>query len=224
MNILIIEDDTILAEGMAHTIQQMGNVATVVGDGLHARALVAGNDAFDLLILDIGLPNVDGLTLLRELRRDDRRTPVMLLTARDSVDDRIRGLDLGADDYLVKPVVLSEVAARVRALLRRSSLEHSHELLHGPIRMDTVARRLWVANETIEVTAREWMLLEYLLRRPERVVSKEQLCIAIFGPDEPSYNAVEVYISRLRTKFQGSGLLIRTVRGFGYMLADFKAA
>ena len=223
MNILIVEDDTILAEGMARTIEHMGNVATVVRDGLQARALIAASDTFDLIVLDIGLPGVDGLTLLRELRQADRRLPVMLLTARDSVDDRIRGLDLGADDYLVKPVVMSEMAARVRALLRRSTLEASNELLHGSLRMDTKARRLWLSGDEVEVTAREWMVLEYLLRRPERVVSKEQLRMAVFGDEEPGYNAVEVYISRLRTKFESDGLRIRTVRGFGYMLEDFCA-
>lgn len=223
MNILIVEDDAILAEGMARTVQHMGNVATVIRDGQRARALLASGDTFDLIVLDIGLPGIDGLTLLRELRQADRRLPVMLLTARDSVDDRIRGLDLGADDYLVKPVVLSEMAARIRALLRRSTLEASAELQHGSLRMDTKARRLWLSGDEVEVTAREWVVLEYLLRRPERVVSKEQLRMAVFGDEEPGYNAVEVYISRLRTKFENDGLRIRTVRGFGYMLEDFCA-
>ncbi len=224
MNILIVEDDAILAEGVARTVEHMGNVATVVRDGQQAHALLFGSDTFDLMVLDIGLPGIDGLTLLRELRQADLRMPVMLLTARDSIDDRIRGLDLGADDYLVKPVVLSEMAARIRALLRRSTLEASSELLHGALRMDTKAKRLWLSGDELEVTAREWLVLEYLLRRPERVVSKEQLRIAVFGDDEPGYNAVEVYISRLRTKFENAGLRIRTVRGFGYMLEDFKAA
>ncbi|MEO8938713.1 MAG: response regulator [Burkholderiaceae bacterium] len=221
MNILIVEDDVILAEGMARTIAHMGNVATVVRDGLQARSLILGGDTFDLMVLDIGLPGIDGLTLLRELRQTDHRMPVMLLTARDSVDDRIRGLDLGADDYLVKPVVLSEMAAHIRALLRRSTLEATSELLHGALRMDTKSKRLWLSSEEVEVTAREWVVLEYLLRRPERVVSKDQLRIAVFGNEEPGYNAVEVCISRLRTKFEGDGLRIRTVRGFGYMLEDF---
>jgi two-component system OmpR family response regulator len=224
VNILIVEDDAILAEGVARTVEHMGNVATVVRDGQQAHALLFGSDTFDLMVLDIGLPGIDGLTLLRELRQADLRMPVMLLTARDSIDDRIRGLDLGADDYLVKPVVLSEMAARIRALLRRSTLEASSELLHGALRMDTKAKRLWLSGDELEVTAREWLVLEYLLRRPERVVSKEQLRIAVFGDDEPGYNAVEVYISRLRTKFENAGLRIRTVRGFGYMLEDFKAA
>ncbi len=224
MNILIVEDDAILAEGVARTVEHMGGVATVVRDGLQAHALLFGGDTFDLMVLDVGLPGIDGLTLLRELRSADRHMPVMLLTARDSIDDRIRGLDLGADDYLVKPVVLSELAARLRALLRRSMLEVSSELVHGALRMDAKARRLWLRGHEVEVTAREWLVLEYLLRRPERVVSKDQLRIAVFGDDEPGYNAVEVYISRLRTKFENAGLRIRTVRGFGYMLEDFKGA
>jgi DNA-binding response OmpR family regulator len=224
MNILIVEDDAILAESMARTVQHMSHVATVMRDGRQARGTLLGGDHFDLVILDIGLPGVDGLSLLRELRPADRHIPVMLVTARDSIDDRIRGLDLGADDYLVKPVVLSEMAARVRALLRRSALERSQELHHGALRMDTTAKRLWVSGSEVPVTAREWVMLEYLLRRPERVVSKSQLQVAVFGNDEPAYNAVEVYISRLRTKFERAGLRIRTVRGFGYMLEDFQPA
>jgi len=224
VNILIAEDDAILAEGVARTVEHLGNVATVVRDGVQAQQLLASNDTFDLVVLDIGLPGVDGLTLLRELRAVNRRLPVMLLTARDSIDDRIRGLDLGADDYLVKPVVMSEMAARVRALLRRSTLEATSELLHGSLRMDTKARRLWLSGDEVEVTAREWLLLEFLLRRPERVVSKEQLRIAVFGDEEPGYNAVEVYISRLRTKFETDGLRIRTVRGVGDMLEDYRTA
>ena len=223
-HILVVEDDAILAEGVARTVEHMGGVATVVRDGQQAHALLFGGDTFDLMVLDIGLPGIDGLTLLRELRSADRHMPVMLLTARDSIDDRIRGLDLGADDYLVKPVVLSEMAARLRALLRRSTLEVVSELVHGSLRMDAKARRLWLRGEEVEVTAREWLVLEYLLRRPERVVSKEQLRIAVFGDDEPGYNAVEVYISRLRAKFEHAGLRIRTVRGFGYMLEDFASA
>lgn len=223
MNILVVEDDVILAEGVSRAIEHMGDNATVVRDGTQAHALLRAGDPFDLMVLDIGLPGMDGLTLLRELRQSDRRMPVMLLTARDSIDDRIRGLDLGADDYLIKPVVLSEMAARIRALLRRSSLEASRELMHGALRMDTKAKRLWLSGEEVEVTAREWVVLEYLLRRPERVISKEQLRIAVFGDDEPAYNAVEVYISRLRAKFEKDGLRIRTVRGFGYMLEDFRA-
>jgi two-component system OmpR family response regulator len=223
MNLLVVEDDVILAEGVARAIEHMGHVATVVRDGAQAHELLLAGDPFDLVVLDIGLPTVDGLTLLRELRRSDRRTPVMLLTARDSIDDRIRGLDLGADDYLVKPVVMSEMAARIRALLRRSTLEGSSELLHGALRMDTKAKRLWLSGDEVEVTAREWLVLEYLLRRPERVVSKDQLRIAVFGDEEPAYNAIEVYISRLRAKFEADGLRIRTVRGFGYMLEDFRA-
>ena len=222
MNILIVEDDAILAESVARAVQHMSHVATVVRDGRQARAILLAGD-FDLIILDIGLPGIDGLSLLRELRPADRRIPVMLVTARDSIDDRIHGLDLGADDYLVKPVVLSELAARVRALLRRSTLEGSQELSHGGLRMDTSAKRLWLSGSEVVVTAREWALLEYLLRRPERVISKDQLRVAVFGDEEPGYNAVEVYISRLRTKFERDGLRIRTVRGFGYMLEDFKA-
>ena len=121
MHVLIVEDDSILAEGIERVVLQMGHSPLVVGHGSQAHALLLGGDSFDLVLLDIGLPEIDGLTLLRELRSADRRMPVLLLTARDSLDDRIRGLDFGADDYLVKPVALSKLAARIRALLRRSN-------------------------------------------------------------------------------------------------------
>lgn len=221
MRILIVEDDAILADGVARTIQQMGFRPTVTSDGTRASELLS-EEAFDLVLLDIGLPGVDGLTLLRRLRDGDSRTPVMLLTARDGIDDRIRGLDLGADDYLVKPVILSELAARVRARLRRVQLETSDELLHGPLRMDTRTRRAWLGAEVLALTSREWEVLEYLLRRPERVVSKEQIQSLVIGRDEPNYNAVEVYVSRLRAKLEPAGVRIRTVRGFGYMLDDYR--
>ena len=220
MNILIVEDDVILSEGIARTMQRMGHATTVVHDGARARRLLDGPDGFGLVLLDIGLPGIDGIGLLQALRLDRPGLPVVLLTARNALEDRIRGLDLGADDYLVKPVALAELAARVRALVRRSSLEASEVLTHGAIRMETASRRLYVDDAEIEVTGTEWRLLEYLLRRPERVVSKQQLLVAGFGDDDPGYNAVEVYISRLRAKFEASGLRIRTVRGFGYMVED----
>jgi two-component system OmpR family response regulator len=219
MRVLIVEDDEVLADGVSSVIEQLGHETVIVRDGLEASRLVEG-ETFTLVLLDIGVPGIDGLEVLRRLRRQDALTPVMLLTARDGIGDRITGLDLGADDYLVKPVALRELAARVRAMLRRAQVSISSELSHGPLKLDTASRRATLAGNVLELTAREWHILEYLMRRPERVVSKEQIYTAAIGDGESQYNAVEVYISRLRSKLDPAGVKIRTVRGFGYMLED----
>ena len=219
MRVLIVEDDEVLADGVSSVIEQLGHETVIVRDGLEASRLVEG-ETFTLVLLDIGVPGIDGLEVLRRLRRQDALTPVMLLTARDGIGDRITGLDLGADDYLVKPVALRELAARVRAMLRRVQVSISSELSHGPLKLDTASRRATLAGNVLELTAREWHILEYLMRRPERVVSKEQIYTAAIGDGESQYNAVEVYISRLRSKLDPAGVKIRTVRGFGYMLED----
>jgi two-component system OmpR family response regulator len=219
MRVLIVEDDEVLAVGVSSVIEQLGHETVIVRDGLEASRLVEA-ETFTLVLLDIGVPGIDGLEVLRRLRRQDALTPVMLLTARDGIGDRITGLDLGADDYLVKPVALRELAARIRAMLRRVKVSISSELSHGPLRLDTASRRATLAGGVLELTAREWHILEYLMRRPERVVSKEQIYTAAIGDGESQYNAVEVYISRLRSKLEPAGVKIRTVRGFGYMLED----
>jgi len=219
LRVLIVEDDAVLADGVASVIEQLGHDTVIVRDGFEACRLIEG-ETFILVLIDIGLPDVDGLEVLRRLRQQDALTPVMLLTARDGIGDRISGLDLGADDYVVKPVSLRELAARVRAMLRRAQVSISSELVHGPLRLDTTSRRATLAGTAIDLTAREWHIIEYLMRRPERVVSKEQIYAAAIGDGEAQYNAVEVYISRLRSKLEAAGIRIRTVRGFGYMLED----
>jgi DNA-binding response OmpR family regulator len=221
MLVLIVEDDPVLADGMAAALRPLGLQPVLLHDGAQAAQVLA-RERFGLVILDIGLPGVGGLSLLRRLRQADSHTPVLLVTARDSAADRIGGLDLGADDYLVKPVLLPELAARVRALLRRLKLQSSEMLAHGPLRLDTRARRAWLHDAPLDLTMKEWQLIEYLLRRPETVVSKAQLHEAMAGDEEATYNTVEVYVSRLRSKLEDSGIRIRTVRGFGYMLRDWQ--
>ena len=149
--------------------------------------------------------------------------PVLLLTARDAVDDRVHGLDLGADDYVAKPFAMSELAARVRALIRRSQAQAGPRVVHGPLLLDTVARRAFLNGKPLELSGREWAVLEVLLARVERVVSKDAIIQAVANwGDELSLNAIEVYVSRLRAKLEPAGISIRTVRGFGYMLEEHK--
>jgi two-component system OmpR family response regulator len=187
----------------------------------------ASHEKFDLVILDIGLPQMDGFEVLRRLRAtaSDKTgpTPVLVLTARDAVEDRVRGLDLGADDYMVKPFAMPELTARVRALLRRSQAHGGPRIAHGPLTLDTVARRAFLRNEPLELAAREWAVLEVLLAKVEKIVSKEAIIQAVAGwGDDLSPNAIEVYVSRLRSKLEPAGIKIRTVRGFGYMLEEHK--
>jgi len=160
--------------------------------------------------------------VLRRLREGAQRMPVLVLTARDTVDDRVHGLDLGADDYMAKPFAMPELAARVRALIRRSQAQTGPRVVHGPLMLDTVARRAFLRGAPLDLAAREWAVLEVLLARVERIVSKESIiqAVASWG-DELSPNAIEVYVSRLRGKLEPAGIRIRTVRGFGYMLEEY---
>src|SRR5436190_12094041 len=229
MRILIVEDDPSLASGLGRILEAEGYAVDVTSRGEQA-VLAAGQERFDLVILDIGLPQMDGFEVLRRLRggsgtagAQSGPTPVLVLTARDAVDDRVRGLDLGADDYMVKPFAMPELTARVRALLRRSQSHGGPRIVHGPLALDTVARRAFIRNEPLELAAREWAVLEVLLGKVEKIVSKEAIIQAVAGwGDDLSPNAIEVYVSRLRSKLEPAGIKIRTVRGFGYMLEEFK--
>jgi two-component system, OmpR family, response regulator len=222
MRILIVEDDAALARGVARILDSEGYAVDVVERGEQA-VLAAAQEHFDLLILDIGLPGMDGFEVLRRLRAKAERIPVLLLTARDAVDDRVHGLDLGADDYVAKPFAMSELAARVRALMRRSQAQAGPNVVHGPLLLDTAARRAFLNGSPLELAGREWAVLEVLLARVERVVSKDAIIQAVANwGDELSSNAIEVYVSRLRAKLEPAGISIRTVRGFGYMLEDYK--
>ncbi|HEX7983200.1 MAG TPA: response regulator transcription factor [Duganella sp.] len=218
MHVLVVEDDAVLADGLSRVLGGHGMVVEVVGDGARADALLQRAGGAEVVVLDIGLPGVDGFEVVRRLRARGSLVPVLLLTARDAVEDRVRGLELGADDYLVKPFATAELVARLRALARRNTPKPT-VLALGELALDLTARRARVRGNTVELSAREWAVLEYLLQHGARVVSKQQIIEAILPwGDDLTLNAVEVYISRLRLKIADAGVSIRTIRGFGYML------
>ena len=215
MRILIVEDDVPLASGIARILEGEGHAEDVMAKGEQA-VLGARQERFDMVILDVGLPGIDGFEVLRRLRGAGDRTPVLVLTARDALDDRVHGLDLGADDYMAKPFEMAELTARVRALVRRSQAQTGPKIVHGPLVLDTLARRAQLAGMPLDLAAREWAVLEVLLARVEKIVSKEAIiqAVASWG-EELTPNAIEVYVSRLRAKLDIAGVKIRTVRGFG---------
>ena len=223
MHILLVEDDAVLADGLTRTLQAQGMQVEIARDGLQADALLQRNPPL-VAVLDIGLPGIDGFEVVRRLRARGDATPVLLLTARDAVEDRVRGLETGADDYLVKPFATPELVARIRALARRNAPKSS-VLALGNLVLDSGARRARVGERGLELSVREWAVLEYLLQQAGRVVSKQQIIdtIAPWGEDL-TLNAVEVYVSRLRLKLEGAGLALRTIRGFGYLLEAAPAA
>jgi DNA-binding response OmpR family regulator len=218
VRLLLVEDDPALADSTVRALQSQGWAVDWSTRGEPVAQSVQ-KDAYDLVILDIGLAGIDGFETLRRLRAQGSATPVLMLTARDAVEDRVRGLEGGADDYLVKPFALAELVARIRVLTRRAQARTEDTLALGALRMDLQARRVFVGAQALEVSAREWSVLEFLLGRVGKVVAKEQILQAIAGWDESlSENAIEVYVSRLRAKIEPAGLRIRTVRGFGYLL------
>lgn len=217
MRILIAEDDEALADALTRLLHRSGYAVGWVKTGPEADAWLA-TESCDLLILDLGLPRMDGTEVLRRLRRRNQAVPVLILTARDAIEERVQGLDLGADDYVIKPIALQELEARVRALLRRGQ-SRSPQLRHGPLVLDTVARRAWLDEQPLELSRREIQLLEYLLSRIGRIVSKEDLVRTLGGWDlDLTPNAVEKLVSRLRAKLETGGVRIRAVRGLGYFL------
>lgn len=218
MRILIVEDDPALADGLSHSLQQSSYAVDWANNGEQAQHMLQ-DAVYDLTILDLGLPKLDGTEVLRRLRRRGGKTPVLILTARDSIEDRVQGLDIGADDYMTKPFNLVELEARIRALIRRGQLGSNVPLTCGRLLFDTHARRAYLEAIPLDLSARELGVLEVLMLRQDKVVNKEQIMEALCNWDEDlGENAIEVYIHRLRKKLENSGVHIRTIRGLGYLL------
>ena len=218
MRVLIVEDDPLLADGLTRSLRQSDFAVDCVSDGEKADHVLAAQH-YDLVILDLGLPKIDGFEVLKRLRRRGVTVPVLVLTARDALAARVKGLDLGADDYLTKPFDLPELEARARALIRRGQSGGSSLLTHGPLTLDTSGRRATLAGVALELSARELGVLEVLMLRSGRVVNKDQLAEQLYSwDDEVGSNAIEVYVHRLRKKLEPAGVAIRTIRGLGYLL------
>lgn len=217
MRILIAEDDAIIADGLARSLRQTGYAVDWAPNGLEAdTAMVTAT--YDLLILDLGLPKLPGLEVLKRLRARNSQLPVLILTALDGTGDRVKGLDLGADDYMAKPFELAELEARVRALTRRSA-GVAPVIQCGALTYDQVGRVACINELALDLSAREIGLLEVLISRMGRLVSKDQLVDHLCGwGEEVSHNAIEVYVHRLRKKLEAGGVKIATVRGLGYCL------
>ena len=218
MRILLVEDDRRLSQALQRGLAEEGYHVDAVYDG--PAALAAGTlNTYDAMLLDLRLPGQDGLTVCRELRRRKIRVPIIVVTALGAVDERIAGLDAGADDYLVKPFAFGELLARLRAVLRRDSETRSSSLIAGPIRLDLQTHQVWYANDPVDLTATELRLLEYLLTHPGMVLSRTQLEERVWKDElEINSNVVDVYIRRVRRKLDPAGAIIQTVRGMGYRL------
>ncbi len=218
MRILLVEDTVDVGEAIVARFERIGHTVDWEKDGSVADEVLEVQ-AYDLLILDVNLPVLDGFTILKRLRQRKTKTPVLVLTARSQVDDRVDALDLGADDYLVKPFDFRELEARARALLRRSAGESTNQLVCGQVTIDRGSRAVAINGIPMDLTRRELTLLEILAARPGRIFGKDELVDQLFGfDDEPSSNAVEQYVARLRKKLAGSGAEIRTLRGLGYQI------
>jgi two-component system, OmpR family, response regulator len=218
VRILIAEDDAALAEALQFSLKQAGYVVDWVNNGVVADEALK-EDVFALLILDLGLPKIDGFEVLRRLRRRNPALPVLILSGREKPEEKVLGLDLGADDYLVKPFSLNELQARVRALLRRGQGNATPAVTYGSLSFDTVSRVASVEGHALTLSIQETGVLETLLRRFGRVVSKEQLVEQLYNYDrEVSQNAIEVYVHRLRKKLAATGVTVRTMYGRGYLL------
>lgn len=218
MRLLLVEDDVMVASGIKLGLCNAGYAVDWVGSAERALEAVQGN-TFDAAVVDIGLPHMNGLALTQALRQAGCTFPVLILTARDALQDRVQGLDLGADDYMLKPFELPELLARLRALLRRSQAATSAVLAFGPVEMDTAQRRVSAGGQPMDLGPREWTVLEYLLLEAPKPAAKDKLLAALTGWDkEITPNAIEVYISRLRGKLEPHGVALRAIRGFGYRL------
>ena len=222
MRLLVVEDEGGIAGALRQGLGESGYAVDLTRDGVEGReyALAA---SYDVILLDILLPKLDGLSLLRELRRRGLTTPILLLTARDAIDDRVAGLDAGADDYLVKPFSFSELLARIRALLRRPVLSAANRLATGDIAMDLGARTVMRSGQAVTLTPREFAVLEYLLRHPGQALSRSQIAERVWSWEfHGETNIVDVYIGYLRRKLDADGApsVIETLRGYGYRLRE----
>ena len=218
VRVLLVEDDAMLADGLIRSLKQADYTADWIADGEEAESILRLQE-FDLVVLDLTLPHLDGLEILRLLRSRKVPVPVLIITARSEVDDRIKGLDLGADDYLTKPFEMGEFDARVRALLRRNRAEGLNVLSCGSLTLDMVARRAFLNDQPLDLPRREFQLLEVLISRQGRIIHKDQIIDSISDfDDELNASTVEIYIHRLRKKLEAADVTIRTVRGLGYIL------
>lgn len=216
MRVLLVEDDELLGDGVRNGLVQYGYTVDWVKDGQSAQQAIL-TESFDIVVLDIGLPKKSGLDVVKAIRSKNIATPVVLLTARETVEDRVRGLDAGADDYIVKPFDLDELTARMRALQRRTTSRAEPILTHGNISLDPASHTVHLNGELTNISRREFALLQKLLENAGRVLSREHLTSTLYGwGDDVDSNALEVHIHNLRKKFGTK--LIRTIRGVGYMV------
>ena len=221
MRLLVVEDDVRLSEVLMRGLRESGYAVDAARDGSSALEQLSMN-TYDAVILDVMIPPPNGMDVCRQMRRAKIATPVLMLTARDAVDDRIAGLDCGADDYLVKPFAFNELLARLRALLRRGPITAATTLQVGDIRIDTGAHRVFRGDEEVVLTSKEYALLEYLARNPERVISRAEIAEHVWDENfDPFSNVIEVYVNRLRRKVdRKEPHRILTRRNEGYMLRD----
>jgi len=217
VRVLIVEDDPDIASGVATALRREGHAPEIAATGPEGETMAMMN-SYGLILLDVMLPGKDGMAICKSLRHADIRTPILMLTARDEVKDRVMGLDVGADDYLVKPFALDELLARVRALTRREVRLKKSQIVVGPIEVDTHNKSVTVAGEPVKLTHREFQLLEAMARNPGRVYSREQILESVFQSDEALPNTVNFHMSSLRKKVDPEGRIIRTIHGLGYTM------
>lgn len=222
MRLLLVEDDLILKDGLERSFTKLGYAVDVMADGESANQLLTYQE-YDVIVLDLGLPKLNGFEVLKRLRGRGNNTPVLILTALEDIQNRVKGLDLGADDYLAKPFELAELEARVRALIRRGVSGGSAKISFGDLVFDTTSRQCMVNEVILSLSAREAALLEILILKATKVVSKAKILEHLCSWDEEmSENAVEVNVSRLRKKLNVFDIEIRTIRGLGYLLAKLE--
>jgi DNA-binding response OmpR family regulator len=218
MRLLLLEDDMTVAEGIVEGLARSGMGVDHLESAEPAES-ASVLVAYDLLIIDLGLPGMDGLEFIRRVREKNITLPILILTARDGLEDRVKGLDIGADDYLLKPFLLPELQARIRALIRRSKATTASDVSFGPLCFNLGLRTATVSDCPLDITVREWEVLQHLILSAPNVLTKQKLADSLSSWDhEVSTNAIEIYVSRLRGKLDDSGVLIRTVRGIGYRL------